>query len=55
LRSADESPAGRPYRNVAGVSGATILGDGNVALTLDVDTIVRAAEREEASSLGRVA
>jgi two-component system chemotaxis sensor kinase CheA len=46
---------GKAYRNVVGVSGATILGDGTVALILDVDLIVRTAEREEARSLGRAA
>jgi two-component system chemotaxis sensor kinase CheA len=48
-------PLGRAYRDVVGLSGATILGDGTVALILDVDAIVRAAEHEEAVSLGRVA
>ena len=37
---------GRIYKNVEGVSGATILGDGAVALILDVNQIIRAAERE---------
>jgi two-component system chemotaxis sensor kinase CheA len=34
---------GRMYKNVAGVSGATILGDGSVALILDVPQLVRSA------------
>jgi two-component system chemotaxis sensor kinase CheA len=34
------------YQRVAGISGATILGDGCVALILDVDALVRAAEQE---------
>ena len=31
------------YRRVAGISGATILGDGSVALILDVSTLLRAS------------
>ncbi len=34
---------GRVYRNVEGVSGATILGDGSVALILDVNRLAHAA------------
>jgi two-component system chemotaxis sensor kinase CheA len=37
------------YRRVPGVSGATIMGDGSVALILDVATLVRGAH-EAASS-----
>ena len=29
------------YRNVSGLSGATILGDGKVALILDIEGIVK--------------
>jgi two-component system chemotaxis sensor kinase CheA len=29
------------YKRVSGVSGATIMGDGHVALILDVPTLVR--------------
>ena len=29
-------PLGKLYRNVTGISGATILGDGSVALIIDV-------------------
>ena len=36
---------GRAYRNTDGVSGATILGDGSVALILDIPRLVRVAER----------
>jgi two-component system chemotaxis sensor kinase CheA len=36
------------YRKVPGVSGATIMGDGKVALILDVEALVRALPREEA-------
>jgi two-component system chemotaxis sensor kinase CheA len=32
---------------VDGVSGATILGDGTVALILDIPKLVRLAERKE--------
>ena len=35
---------GRMYQQVEGVSGATILGDGSVALILDIQAIVQAAE-----------
>ena len=35
------------YRDVEGISGATILGDGTVALILDVMRLVHIAEREE--------
>jgi two-component system chemotaxis sensor kinase CheA len=42
---------GRVYRDVDGVSGSTILGDGTVALILDAPRIVRSAEFEERSSL----
>ena len=35
------------YRKVPGVSGATIMGDGKVALILDVDALVRSSPREE--------
>jgi two-component system chemotaxis sensor kinase CheA len=37
---------GRLYRNVQGISGATILGDGSVALILDIFAIIAQAERE---------
>jgi two-component system chemotaxis sensor kinase CheA len=35
------------YRNVDGVAAATILGEGKVALILDVDTILASARRSE--------
>ena len=38
---------GRMYRQVEGISGATILGDGSVALILDVPKLVQGVEREE--------
>ncbi|MBI4292049.1 MAG: chemotaxis protein CheW [Betaproteobacteria bacterium] len=34
------------YRKVQGVSGATIMGDGRVALILDVDALVRMSDRQ---------
>jgi two-component system, chemotaxis family, sensor kinase CheA len=38
---------GKFYRDVEGISGATILGDGTVALILDVPKLVRLAELQE--------
>ncbi len=38
---------GKAYRNIEGVSGATILGDGTVALILDVLKLAKRAEIEE--------
>ncbi len=38
---------GRAYRAVRGISGATILGDGDVALILDLPGIVQEAELAE--------
>jgi two-component system chemotaxis sensor kinase CheA len=40
---------GRAYRNVEGISGATILGDGAVALILDVAQIVQKVTMEPVS------
>ncbi len=37
-------PLGRVYRDIQGVSGATILGDGSVSLILDVHQIYQAME-----------
>ena len=37
------------YREVKGLLGATILGDGTVALVLDVPKLVQIAEAEEVS------
>jgi two-component system chemotaxis sensor kinase CheA len=39
-------PLGRVYRGVEEVSGATILGDGRVALIIDLPKLVRSAEKE---------
>jgi len=38
---------GRFYKNIEVISGATILGDGTVALILDIPRLIRAAELEE--------
>ena len=38
---------GRFYRDVEGLSGATILGDGTVSLILDVTQVVRKVEEQE--------
>ncbi len=43
-------PLGRVYAEVEGISGGTILGDGSVALILDVPGLVRLVEREESVS-----
>jgi two-component system chemotaxis sensor kinase CheA len=39
-------PLGRMYRDIEGISGATILGDGTVALILDVNRLADSAKRE---------
>ena len=39
-------PLGRMYRDVEGISGATILGDGTVALILDVNRLTFAVQKE---------
>ena len=38
---------GKMYRDVKGVSGATILGDGTVALILDMGVLLQSVERLE--------
>ena len=43
---------GRVYRDVEGISGATILGDGTVALILDIPRLVRDVERMEEEENG---
>jgi two-component system chemotaxis sensor kinase CheA len=45
---------GSYYRDVEGISGATILGDGTVALILDVPKLVQKAEWDETESLVKV-
>ncbi|TGU70617.1 chemotaxis protein CheA [Geomonas terrae] len=39
---------GRAYKDTEGISGATILGDGTVALILDIPQLVQAAEAAQA-------
>ena len=41
---------GRAYKNAEGISGATILGDGSVALILDVPQLVQSVEAESAAA-----
>lgn len=43
------------YRQVEGIAAATILGDGRVALILDVDNVVAARRREKARSDAKLA
>ena len=38
---------GRAYKDTEGISGATILGDGSVALILDIPQLVQAVEMEQ--------
>lgn len=45
---------GHMYRNIQGVSGATIMGDGNVALIVDIPSLTNIANLEEQSVLGRI-
>ena len=42
---------GRMYQDIAGVSGATILGDGRVALILDLPQLAERAEKYEKKAL----
>jgi two-component system, chemotaxis family, sensor kinase CheA len=42
---------GRAYRNVLGISGATIMGNGSVALILDLPMLVQSAEQYEKNNL----
>lgn len=46
-------PLGRMFRDVEGLSGATILGDGTVALILDVNRLAVAVQRETAKRFVR--
>jgi two-component system chemotaxis sensor kinase CheA len=43
------------YRSVVGIAAATILGDGRVALILDVDAVVAAQELESAMPMPAMA
>jgi two-component system chemotaxis sensor kinase CheA len=43
---------GKMYRDTKGISGATILGDGTVALILDIHQLIESVEVEETSCIG---
>lgn len=43
---------GKLYKGIDGVSGATILGDGTVALILDIPNLVHTVENEDTAVLG---
>ncbi|MBU0485279.1 MAG: chemotaxis protein CheA [Proteobacteria bacterium] len=45
---------GWAYRNAAGLSGATILGNGEVALIIDVPRVIKCAQQEEAALTEKV-
>ena len=42
---------GKSYRDAEGLSGATIMGDGTVALILDVMHLVSCVKREQAETV----
>jgi two-component system chemotaxis sensor kinase CheA len=44
-------PLGRMYKGVEGLSGATILGDGGIALILDVNRLAQVFKAEEESAI----
>ncbi len=44
---------GKVLKNIEGVSGATIMGDGTVALILDINRLTLRAEVDEITSFGR--
>ncbi len=44
-------PLGRMYQDVKGISGATILGDGSVALILDPGVLLQSAELAESNKV----
>ena len=44
---------GKLYRKADCISGATITGDGNVALILDLAGIIRSARNDEAAVVAR--
>jgi two-component system chemotaxis sensor kinase CheA len=48
-------PLGRFFRDVNVASGATIMGDGGVALILDIAAIIKLADRECREGLARIA
>ncbi len=45
---------GSPFKNIEGISGATLLGDGTVALILDIPKLIQnAKQREEGACVSR--
>jgi len=46
-------PLGRMFRDIDGISGATILGDGTVALILDVNRLSLVAQKDGLRKMGR--
>ena len=48
-------PLGKLFERLAGISGSTILGNGEVALILDVPTLVQRAVNAEAAGHRRLA
>ncbi len=42
---------GKVFKDIEGISGATILGNGTVALIIDIPKLVKTAENEEVNSL----
>jgi len=46
---------GKFYRNVDVVSGATVMGDGRVALIMDIAAVVRYADRQSRGASPNVA
>ena len=47
-------PLGRHYKNQDMISGATILGDGTVALVMDTNRIIKHFTAKEEFSMGAV-
>lgn len=46
-------PLDRLYRNAPGISGASVMGDGSVALVIDVPGIIQRARRDEVKFVSR--
>jgi len=46
-------PLGKMFQGLKGISGSTILGDGKVALILDIPTLVERVEHGETATLGK--
>lgn len=47
-------PLGKVFEQLKGISGATVLGDGNVALILDVQGLIQAAIRDKGHAMPRL-